>query len=262
MNFKIIKSLAQKTSTATVTDVLTKEIGAGTHGHESQYFMRGLKTDTPYNKFIGEAVTVRSLPMRPDLARDVQAKHKDRVKNGDPMMLAFEECGPGKVLIIDSGEMSDSAVGGDTKMAYLDSKGTEGLVTDGGLRDRRDFAEVFKMTTWCGGYTPLVGTKAKLFPYEYNVSINCAGVLVRPGDYVYGDENGVISIPAENIEDLLNAAVAREAFNTFLREKSVKENISPGDLFASKKIILPEFLENADLTDEQKTTLEPKGDSD
>jgi regulator of RNase E activity RraA len=43
-------------------------------------------------------------------------------------------------------------------------------------------------------------------PIEINVPIQCAGVLVRPGDIVLGDEVGVVVIPLENAAEVLEKA--------------------------------------------------------
>jgi regulator of RNase E activity RraA len=46
-------------------------------------------------------------------------------------------------------------------------------------------------------------------PIEINVPIQCAGILVRPGDLVLGDEIGVVVIPLENAAEVLAAARAQ-----------------------------------------------------
>jgi len=42
---------------------------------------------------------------------------------------------------------------------------------------------------------------------EINVAVRCGGVVVRPGDYVVGDSDGVIVVPKEKAVEVANRAV-------------------------------------------------------
>jgi len=219
-NYKELKALSDQTSVATVSDVLA----SGAH----QPIVLGTQSVTPDRRLFGQAVTVRSLPARPDCIEYTKKEYADKTPGGDPLMYAMKLTGPGKVLVIDAGGINTAAVGGDTKYAALDSFKAEGLVTDGALRDQREFREVFGFATYCGGFTPLVGTGRVLFPHDVNVDINCGGALVRPGDFIFGDEDGIIVIPEAIIEETLNNAIASEAQGLYVREKSVADGTTYG----------------------------------
>lgn len=244
LNFDGLKELSNQTSVATVSDVMSPKA--------NQFIIGGINAVTPNKRLFGQAITVRSLPAREDCMQDTQLEYKSKVASGDPLMHAIKISGPGKVLVIDAGGINDAAVGGDTKYAALDAFGAEGLVTDGALRDQREFREEFGFSTYCGGFTPLVGTGRVLFPREVNVDINCGGCLVRPGDYIFGDEDGVIVIPADIIEETLNNAIASEKQGLYVREKAVKEKITYGDIVPVADEWMPDFLEKSGLTESQK----------
>lgn len=242
--FNELKKLADQTSVATISDVMQ----AGAY----QSIILGVQSVTPTKRLFGQAITVRSLPAREDCIAQVNAEHKDKVANGDPLMHAIKLCGVGKVLVVETSGYKDVAAGGDTKYAALGNFGAEGLVTDGALRDQREFKEEFNFSTYCAGFTPVVGTGRVLYPHAVNVDISCGGALVRPDDYIFGDEDGVIVIPEAIIEDTLNNAIASEQQGVYVREKALKENLTYGDIVPIADEWMPDFLEKSSLTDAQK----------
>lgn len=243
-NYNELKELSAQTSVATVCDVMP----AGAY----QPIILGLQSVTPDRRLFGQAVTVRSLPARPDCIEHTKKEYADKTPGGDPMMYALKLCGPGKVLVVDAGGINSAAVGGDTKFAALEASKAEGVVTDGALRDQREFREMFNFSTYCGGFTPLVGTGRVLFPHDVNVDINCGGALVRPDDFIFGDEDGVVVLPAATVEKTLNDAVAYEKQALYVRAKAIAENSTYGDIVAVAETWMPDFLANAGLTDKQK----------
>lgn len=244
LNFEGLKKLSEQTSVASVSDVMSPK--------PNQPVIGGVNAVNPNKRLFGQAITVRSLPAREDCIAHTVEDYKNKVANGDPLMYAIKMSGPGKVIVVEAGGNIDAAVGGDTKYAVLDELGTEGLITDGALRDQKEFREEFGFVTYCGGFTPLVGTGRVLFPHDVNVDITCGGCLVRPGDYVLGDEDGVIVIPENMIEQTLNNAIASEKQGIYIREKSIKENITYGDIVPNAEEWMPDFLEKSALTDQQK----------
>lgn len=242
--FEQLKALSEQTSVATVSDVMDPM--------PYQPIIQGVISATPERRMFGQAVTVRSLPARADCIADTKAKYADKVASGDPIMHGIKLCGPGKVMVVDASGYSDVAIGGDTKFAALSARGAEGLVTDGALRDQREFKDIFKFATYTAGFTPRVGTGRVLYSHEVNVDISCGGCLVRPGDYIFGDEDGVIVIPEAIIEKILNNAIASEKQGLYVREKSVKEDLTYGDIASTQDEWLDDFLATSDLTEAQK----------
>lgn len=247
MTFEILKELAAQTSVATVTDVLDPK--------PNQFTILGLTPTQRDKQMFGQAVTLRSLPARPDAIADVQKRHSDKVASGDPMMVAIKLCGPGKILVVDSSGHPDAAIGGDTKFAAFSAQGAAGLVTDGALRDQREFQEIFEFPAFVSGFTPLVGTGRVLFGNDVNIDINCGGALVRPGDYLLGDEDGIVVIPEAHIEKTLNAAIASEKLGLYIREKAVRDGLTYGDIAPKKDEWFEDFLAGANLTEAQRATL-------
>lgn len=130
-----------------------------------------------------------------------------RSRGGDNLtaLRAFEFCRPGDVLVIDCGGQVDNAVIGGILSFYAASIGTAGIVLDGAIRDvaevrERDFPVYARGVTHRGPY--------KDGPGEINVPISVGGMVVNPGDIVVGDQDGLLAIPQEGVEALIDRARA------------------------------------------------------
>jgi regulator of RNase E activity RraA len=130
-----------------------------------------------------------------------------RSRGGDNLtyLRALEFCRPGDVLVIDAGGDLNNAVVGGILSFYAASIGIAGVVIDGALRDvaeirERDFPVYARGVTHRGPY--------KDGPGEINVPISVGGMVVNPGDVVVGDQDGLLSIPQQGLEALIERARA------------------------------------------------------
>ena len=104
-----------------------------------------------------------------------------------------------------------------------------GLVTDAAIRDL-DIVKDYGFKIYAGGRTPMGGAD-EIDPYEANVTIQCGGVAVRPGDLIVGDNDGVIVVPEALATDVLEWAEEHEAVEEFIKELISKENVAPGKYY-------------------------------
>jgi len=96
-------------------------------------------------------------------------------------------------------------------------RGAAGVVSDGGLRDSPEIAQL-PFPTYCAG--PSAPTNLiKHHAVDLNVPIGCGGVPVFPGDIVVGDGEGVVVIPANIADDVAQEAADQDVFETFVSEK-------------------------------------------
>lgn len=133
-----------------------------------------------------------------------------RSRGGDNLtyLRALEFCRPGDVLVIDAGGDLNNAVVGGILSFYAASIGVVGVVIDGAIRDVAEIRErVFPVyargVTHRGPY--------KDGPGEINVPISVGGMVVNPGDIVVGDQDGLLAIPQEGVEQLIEKARAHLA---------------------------------------------------
>ncbi len=228
-----LKLLAAETSPAAVSDVLARM------GYTYQHDMRGVFPQTPDLSLFGQAVTLRSLPTRPDMIDDLQAAaHGDRLQM--PFDKALEATGKGKVLVVDSSGHPDVTIGGGTKYSRLIAKGAAGLVTDGLIRDKNEVTH-YGYAIYSNGFSPRSGTTHFLFPHDFNVPVSCGGALVRPGDYLIGDETGIVVIPERVAEKVLSAAVIKEQLDAFAKKKIMDNDVPAGTYFPPSEATLSEF---------------------
>ena len=190
-----------------------------TMGYES-VFMEGVFPMNNGRSLAGRARTLRFLPSRPDLRKAV-SRGED-----SPEYKAMSLCGPGDVLVVDTGAMRYASIGGDIKFMQLQMQGADGIVTDGAVRDVAGLTS-YGLVVYARGRTPKAGP-VDILPYEGNVAIQCGGALVLPGDVIVGDDSGAVVVPAQVAEEVVEKAEEYEEVELFIKERVRKERCAPG----------------------------------
>jgi regulator of RNase E activity RraA len=111
--------------------------------------------------------------------------------------LAIQEvidgCGPGSIMVIATQGIATHANWGGNMATRAAAVGALGLITDGAIRDLEEMGPL-GMTIFAQGTSPRAGFATAI----RNEPVICAGVLIRPGDIIVGDADGVIVIdPAQ-----------------------------------------------------------------
>lgn len=146
--------------------------------------------------------------------------------SGDPKkMEACHGIGPDEVSVW-SGQGSGICYFGELIALGMKERGSVGAIVDGGLRDTRALEEhgfpVF------GAYRTAVQSIGRWRVTDYQQPIYLPGattarVVVRPGDFVLGDEDGAIVIPADLVDEVLETS--EQMTNT---EREVRKAIAGG----------------------------------
>jgi 4-hydroxy-4-methyl-2-oxoglutarate aldolase len=105
------------------------------------------------------------------------------------------------------------------------ARGARGLILDGLVRDRRKMDEM-GFPAFATGSRP-VDSMGRLTVYAYGVPIRCGVVVVRPGDLVFAEPDGVVVVPAEVEEAIVSAALEKVG-----REDRVREELARGSTLA------------------------------
>lgn len=178
-------------------------------------YMRPLSTQT---RFVGPALTVRLEP-------------GNQVDCLDALSVAQE----GDVIVVDAAGETETSIWGGLMSGLCKMKGVVGAVVDGAIRDTDETRDLgffifSKAVVPRSTHSPYSG---RMEPIEINVPIQCAGVVVRPGDLVLGDEIGVVVIPLENAAEVLQKA----------REQADKEEKTRAKIREGKTVeqLLAEF---------------------
>ena len=116
---------------------------------------------------------------------------------------ALAECPAGHVLVIDGhGERNTALWGGLTTLSAL-RKGLAGVVVDGAIRDLADI-RASKLPVFARAVVPNAG--GAQYAGKLQVPVACGGAVVHPGDWLVGDDDGVVVIPASRLEETLEKA--------------------------------------------------------
>jgi 4-hydroxy-4-methyl-2-oxoglutarate aldolase len=114
---------------------------------------------------------------------------------------------PGSVLVVAGGSTSRTATIGGLMALEMQNAGIVALVTDGLVRDAREIRQMQQFSVWCRGVTPAASYKRG--PVVVGGAVSIGGILIRDGDLVIADEDGVVVWPKEQIDALLVKADAK-----------------------------------------------------
>jgi 4-hydroxy-4-methyl-2-oxoglutarate aldolase len=114
---------------------------------------------------------------------------------------------PGSVLVVAGGSTSRTATIGGLIALEMQNAGIIALVTDGLVRDARDIRQMQQFSVWCRGVTPAASHKQG--PMVVGGSVSIGGILIRDGDLIIADDDGVVIWPQEQIAVLLGKAEAK-----------------------------------------------------
>ncbi len=115
-------------------------------------------------------------------------------------------------VVVASDAPIDAALWGGMMSARARARGAVGAAVNGGVRDIEQIASLgFPVF---GEFRCIKDIRTRGFMAEYNVSVDCGGMRVNPGDIIFGDANGVTSIPHGRFDELygeLDRAFSEEA---------------------------------------------------
>ena len=156
--------------------------------------MNGIISICPGLKTVGRAITVQTLPG--DWAKPIEA---------------IDQACEGDVIVINNGRV-DIAPWGELATLSCMNRKVSGVVIDGAVRDVDEIRK-FNYPVFARAIVPNAG-EPKGYG-EIGVEIRCGGQIVREGDYIVGDDSGVVVIPRERAYEI--ARRAKEVYNTELR---------------------------------------------
>ncbi len=143
---------------------------------------------------------------------------------GDNLMIhaAIEVCQPGDALVVVTTSESTDGMFGELLATSCQARGIAGLVIDAGVRDVADLTAM-NFPVWSKAISAQGTVKAS--PGSVNIEVICAGAIVRPGDCIVGDQDGVVVVRREAA-----AEVARLGAERTVKEQKTRERLRAGEL--------------------------------
>ncbi|MEE4266371.1 MAG: hypothetical protein V2I56_27025 [Desulfobacteraceae bacterium] len=163
----------------------------------------GIKPLFEFPAFAGSALTVKTVP--------------------DDNLAVFAAMGvarPGDVLVIATDNWTGSAIIGDLVAGMFNNIGLAGVVTDGAARDVAGISQV-GLPVYARGLT--ANSAQKNGPGTVGAEIGIGGVVIRSGDIIVGDRDGLAVLSQQKIPEALEGLQAVRA-----RERSLEDRIGAG----------------------------------
>jgi regulator of RNase E activity RraA len=154
----------------------------------------------------------------------MEVYHVDPAVNPYELEIALiDDLKPGEVAVLGCPRGDRVAPWGELLSTTAKARKAAGCVTDGLVRDVRLIRQM-EFPVFAGGIGPL-DSKGRGMVMAIDVPISCGGTRVAPGDWIFGDVDGVVVIPAGLAEETVKRALAKVA-----DENTVRAELERGDL--------------------------------
>lgn len=159
----------------------------------------------PGTKLAGPAFTVKCYP------GSIRTVHK-----------AILEAEAGDILVVDGEADSRGALLGELMAMQAQLLKLGGIVIDGAVRDSEGIRKL-GLPVFARYITPRVSSNRRIGLTQ--TTISCGGAPVSPGDFILGDEDGVVVIPANDLQKIVNESEAIER-----KEQEIVKRMENGEL--------------------------------
>lgn len=175
-------------------------------GFRRQAMRADIRPIFPEAVVVGRALTMQSA--------DVYRPEKNVY---DKEIAAVDALKPGDVMVASTQQSTRTCLWGELLSTAATARGAHGAVIDGYTRDVRLIQKI-GFPLFATGIYP-VDSAGRSEVIDYNCTVNCGGVIVSPGDVVFGDYDGVVVIPAGALEEVVTRAMAKIEGENITREE-------------------------------------------
>ena len=205
-------------------------------------FENGFQLTIPSAKLVGRAVTMRYLPVRPDLMEAVQTLAKEGDWDYQYNVRAGEDLRPGDVVVVELGGMVDRATFlGDVTGLGMEMAGARGVIVDGGIRDLTEFLPMKNLPIFYRGAH--ASAMADQVGVQWNGPIRLGGITVLPGDIIVADAEGVQIVPPQLVADVIKDAENTVYTENFKREMMRSKKYRARDVYPTLSPELEKLFE-------------------
>jgi regulator of RNase E activity RraA len=211
--------------TAVVGDILDKQ------NLLHQYLPPEIRPLSPRMVVIG-----RAMPVLSGDAFQVTAEGSANPLSAKPfglMLEALDDLQPNEIYL-NTGSSPRHALWGELMSVRALQCGANGAVLNGYVRDTNKILELGYPTFCFGSYGQDSAPRYKV--HDFRIPIEIGGVLIRPGDILFGDIDGVVVIPAAVETDVFRLAIEKARGEKTVR-KALEEGVSAATAFRTHGIM-------------------------
>jgi len=185
-----ITAAFEKTTVASVADAVDQITG------ERGFLSHDMRPRTGNIRVVGRATTVLLKPASPDKATPSLSTGMSTA------MIDGSKPGDVGVIVIEDG-LDVAGIGGLMGTAAK-ARGMAGVIVDGGVRDLKEVRGL-GLAIYARSVVPS-STVGRFAGVSKDVPVQCAGVTIKPGDWIVADEDGVVRVPQEKVKEVLQRA--------------------------------------------------------
>jgi regulator of RNase E activity RraA len=198
------------------------------HGYQSQFEgdWKTIHQDVPV---VGRALTAEYLPARPELAARMLSRGHQEGRVGAMNSWPIDALQPGDVYVADGfGKIHEGTLIGDNLGNSIFARSGNGVVFDGSVRDLAGLSEIEGFNAFVRGWDPTAIRDMMLI--GLNTPIRIGRVSVLPGDVVLAKREGVIFVPPQFAEEVVEQS-ERIALRDHFGHQRLREKVyTPGQI--------------------------------
>ncbi|MCF8567323.1 RraA family protein [Alicyclobacillus tolerans] len=141
----------------------------------------------------------------------------------DTEIKAIDSIQPDEVVVVATNRSTRNGPWGELLSTAAKMRGARGAIVDGLIRDSKRISEL-RFPVFCTGFKP-VDSNGRGIVIDYDCPVEVGGVLVNSGDIVFADHDGVVVIPKDTLEQVVEIALQKVN-----RENRTREELLQGKL--------------------------------
>jgi regulator of RNase E activity RraA len=234
---KVPDGILQRMKSVTLEEAWAQLRTAGfNHEYEDGWF-----TIHPDKVLVGRALTAQWLPGRPDIHRVIEAQGKKDGRVGGQNAWPVDMLQPGDVYVCDHfGLKEDGPSIGDNVGNAIYARSHNGIVYEGAVRDINGLKELEDFTSFVRYYDPshhfsslANGARLNSTMIGINIPIRIGHATVLPGDVVLGRDGGVLFIPPQVAEQVVQYSEITHLRDVFGHQRLRERKYTAGQIDAA-----------------------------
>jgi regulator of RNase E activity RraA len=208
------REILKHVTTGTITTMLLKK------GIRRCWMERAMPFAGTGTRVVGEAFTLRFVPVREDLATPASWSSPISTR------AAIEAMPEGCVVVADAMGVTTAGIFGDILCMRMVKRGVQALITDGVMRDKAGVVAT-GLPLWCAGVAAPASVNQLTF-VGWQEPIGCGGCAIFPGDVIVADDDGAVVIPKDLVDFVAEEGAAHERFEAWLVKEVERGEKLPG----------------------------------